>query len=193
MTEKISFHWYAGQALASLLPYRKKGLIFGPKVCEWAAVMPMAKAAFFLGCSLALTNKSAAEKILTQVATNQPWKSAFSEAIQYLERGREQTSSIDTATFEDFYPELTSDEFKNDLLTQEECVGRIGQWLIPGLILGVLAPEVAEPILRTWVTQPSEWKDLGVGGLRVADFPLLASVEEACERAQSLYEAWLRE
>ena len=190
---RIPFHWYAGQQLASLLPYRKRGLIFGPKVCEWPAVMPMAKGAFFLGCSLALANKSAAEGILTEAAKAQPWKTEFSEAIRYLDRGRAQSNSVDTATLEDFYPELTSDKFKGVLLTQEECVGRVGGFVIPRLIPGVLYPEMASSMLKTWATQQGEWKDLGVGGLRVADFPLLASVEEACERALSVYEAWQSE
>jgi hypothetical protein len=160
----------------------------------------MAKAAFFVGCSLALSNKSAAEEILTEAAISdaaqnrgQPWRTAFSESIQYLERGREQCHSVDMATFEDFYPELTSNKFKNILLTPDECVGRVGQWVIPGLICGVLYPKIASSMLETWVTQQSGSKDLGTGGLRVDDSSLLTSVEEACERAQSLYEAWQRE
>ena len=205
MADRTPFHWYVGASLATLLPYRKKGLLSSTQVCEWAAVTPMMKTAFFLGCSLALANKSAAEEILTEavsdatslegkhVVTPPPWRTAFSEAIQYLERGRRQIDSVDTATFEDFYPELTSEQFKGVLLPREECAGRIGQCVIPGLMLGVLFPEMASPMLKTWVTQPGEWKGLGVGGLRVADFPLLASVEEACERAQSLYEAWRQE
>lgn len=205
MANRIPFQWYVGQQLASLLPYRKKGLIFGPRVCEWAAVMSMAKAAFSLGYSLALANKSAAEEILTEavsdatslegkhVATPPPWRTAFSDGIQYLERGREQSHSVETATFEDLYPELISDKFKDVLVPQEECAGKVGQWVIPGLVLGVLYPEMASSMLRTWVNQPSGWKDLGTGGLRVDETPLLTSVEEAYERAKSVYEAWRRE
>ena len=33
------FHWYVGDRLASLLPYRKKKLLFGPEVCEWPVVL----------------------------------------------------------------------------------------------------------------------------------------------------------
>ncbi|MBE0415922.1 MAG: hypothetical protein IBX36_05210 [Dehalococcoidia bacterium] len=202
MTERITFQWYVGQQLASLLPYRKKGLIFGHQVCEWAAVVPMAKAAFSLGCSLSLANKSAAEEILTEsvgdatslegkhVAIPPPWRTAFSEAIQYLERGREQSHSVDTVTFEDLYPELMSNKFKGILLTPEECVGRVGQWVIPGLVFGVLFPEDALSMLKAWATQPGEWKDLGVGGLRFDPSPLLSSVEEAYKQAQLIYEAW---
>ena len=200
MGHRIAFHRYAGQQLASLLPYRKKELIFGPRVCEWAALVPMAKAAFFLSCSLALVNKSAAEQILTEAATSdalqnrdQPWRIAFSETIQYLERGRKQSQSVDTMTFENFYPEITSDKFKDVLLTPEQCAGRVGQWVIPGLICGVLFPETASSMLEIWVTRERKWKDLGVGGLRVDETPLLTSVEEACKHAQSLYEAWQRQ
>ena len=200
MGHRIAFHWYAGQQLASLLPYRKKGLIFGPRVCEWAALVPMAKAAFFLSCSLALVNKSAAEEILTEAATSdalqnrgQPWRIALGETIQYLERGRKQSQSVDTMTFENFYPEITSDKFKDALLTPEQCAGRVGQWVIPGLICGVLFPETALTMLGMWVTRERKWKDLGVGGLRVDETPLLTSVEEACKHAQSLYEAWQRQ
>ena len=200
MSHRIAFQWYAGQQLASLLPYRKKGLIFGPRICEWAAVVPMVESAFFVGCSLALVNKSAAEEILAEAATSdalqnreQPWRIAFSETIQYLDRGRKQSQSVDTMTFENFYPEITSDKFKDVLLTPEQCAGRVGQWVIPGLICGVLFPETASSMLEIWVTQERKWKDLGVGGLRVDETPLLASVEEACKHAQSLYEAWQRQ
>lgn len=200
ISHRIAFHWYAGQQLASLLPYRKKGLLFGQRVSEWTAVVPMARAAFFLGCSLALVNKSAAEETLTDAAAldamqnrDQPWRIAFSETIQYLERGRKQSQSVDTMTFENFYPELTSDKFKDGLLTPEQCAGRVGQWVIPGLICGVLFPETASSMLEIWVTRERKWKDLGVGGLRVDETPLLTSVEEACKHAQSLYEAWQRQ
>jgi len=202
MSHRIAFHWYVGQQLALLLPYRKKGLIFGPRVCEWAAVVPMAQAAFFLGCSLTLVNKSAAEGILTEAAASdamqnrgQPWRIAFSETIQYLERGRKQSQSADTMTFENFYPEITilSDKCKDMLLTPEQCAYRVSQWVIPGLICGVLFPETASSMLETWVTQERKWKGLGVGGLRVAAGPQSTSVEEAYKHAQSLYEAWQRE
>lgn len=200
MGHKLAFHWYAGQQLASLLPYRKKGLIFGSRVCEWAAVVSMAKAAFFLGCSLALVNKLAAEEILTEAATSdavryrgQPWRIAFSEAIQYLERGRKNAQYAGAMTFEVFYPEVTSEEFKCIVLSPEQCAATVGQWVIPGLICGVLFPETASSMLEKWVTQERKWKDLGVGGLRVDESPLLTSVEEAYEHAQSLYEAWQRQ
>jgi hypothetical protein len=200
MSHRIAFQRYAGQHLALLLPYRKKGLIFGPRICEWAAVVPMAESAFFVGCSLALVNKSAAEEILTEAAASdalqnrdQLWRITFSETIQYLERGRKQSQSVDTMTFENFYPEITSDKFKKVLLTPEQCAGRVGQWVIPGLICGVLFPETASSMLEIWVTRERKWKDLGVGGLRVDETPLLTSVEEACKHAQSLYEAWQRQ
>ena len=184
----ISFHWYVGQVLASLLPYRKKRLIFGPQVCEWPAVMYMAKAGFFVGCSLSLANKPAGEEVLTEAAAPQPWKDAFGEGIGYLERGRKKGA----ATFEDFYPESTSNAFKHIALTAEECVVRVGQWVVPGLMLGILFPETALSMLKAWVTQRKEWKDLG-RGLRVDASPLLTSVEEAYTRAQTIYEEWRRQ
>lgn len=200
MSDRIAFPSHVGQKLGSLLPYRKRGLIVGPRVCEWAAVVRMAKAAFFLGCSLALVDKSSAEGVLTEAAASealrnrgQPWRIAFSEAIEYLERGRKQNQSVDTMTFENFYPEITSDKFKDVLLTPEQCAGRVGQWVIPGLICGVLFAAIASSMLETWLTQERKWKNLGVGGLRVAETPLLTSVEETCKHAQSLYEAWQRE
>lgn len=157
----------------------------------------MAKAAFFVGCSLALINKSAAEEILTESAASdalqnrdQPWRIAFSEAIQYLERGRKQSQSVDRMTFENFYPEVTANKLKDVLLTPDQCVGRLGQWVIPGLICGVLFPETASYMLEIWVPGERKWKDLGVAGLRVDETPLLPSVEEACKHAQSLYEGW---
>ena len=201
MGHRIAFHWYAGQQFASQLPYRRKGLIFGPRVCEWAAVAPMAQAAFFLGCSLALVNKSAAEEILTEAAASdalqnrdQPWRIAFfSETIQFLERGRNHSQAVDTMTFEDLYPEITSDEFKDILLTPEQCAGRVGQWVIRGLICGVLLPEMASSMLEIWISRERKWRDLGVRGLQVDETPLLTSVEEECKHAQSLHEAWQRQ
>jgi len=181
----IPFHWYAGQALASLLPYRKKRLIFGPKVCEWPAVMYMAEAGFFAGCSLSLADKPAAEEVLTEATAPLPWRDAFSEGIGYLERGHTKGAT----TFEGFYPEITSNEF-NIARTAEECVVRVAQQVVQGLMLGILFPETALSMLKAWVTQPEEWKDLGTGGLRVKASPLVASVEEAYVRARTIYEEW---
>jgi len=78
--------------------------------------MYMAKAAFSLACSLSLANKSATEEVLTEAATPRSWRTAFSEGIGYLKRGHEKGA----ATFEGCYPEITSNEFKDILLTTEE-------------------------------------------------------------------------
>jgi len=170
------------------------------QVSEWAAALPVAKAAFCLGCALALGSRSAAERVLTEAALSdapedqgQPWKTAFSEIVEYLEAAREESSSGDTVTFEDFYAEPTDDKYMNILLTRQECVVRLSQWVISGLILGVLFPETGARVLTTWVTRDRTAETLGVGGQRVDTSPLLGSVEEACERAQSLYKAWLGE
>lgn len=193
MTGRILFQWYAGQELASLLPYRKKGLIFGPQVCEWPAVMHMTKAGFFLGCSLGLANKSATEEILTEAAAPQlRWRTSFREIIQDLER-REQGVNVATATFESVFPEVMLDRHKHVLLTPEECVSSIGQRVLMGLLYAVLSREMALSMLEAWVTQEGGWKDLGIGGWRVNSSPLLTNVEEAYKHAQSMYEAWWRE
>ena len=34
---KMHFHFFTANYLAGLLPYRKKSLIFGPRVCEFTA------------------------------------------------------------------------------------------------------------------------------------------------------------
>lgn len=193
MMDRTAFHWYAGQGLASLLPYRKKGLIFGPQVCEWPAVLSMTESGFFMGCSLSLANKPVADEILIEAAAPQPWETAFSEIIQDLER-REQGCNVKTATFESFFPEVTAtNKFTDALLTPEECVTSIGQRVLLGLMCGVLFPAMALSMLEAFACQEGGWKDLGVGGLRVDDSPLLTSVEEACERALSVYEAWQSE
>jgi len=179
-----------GDRLASLLPYRKKKLLFGPEVCEWPAVLPMTTAACFIGCAIALRNNSAAEEILAEAARPDEWRSAFSDHVQDLER-RNECVDIATATFESFFPEVTPDKRKDLLLTPEECVTSIGQRVLMGLMLGVLLPEPALSMLKAWSTQPSKgWKDLGVGGLKVDSTPLLASVEEAYAQAESIYQAW---
>lgn len=186
------FHLFAGQQLASLLPYRKRYLIFGTKVCEYPAVMPMTTAAFFLGCSLGLSNKSAAEEILTEAAALQPWRTAFSEIIHDLER-RVQSVNVATAMFEGVFPEYKLNRYKHVLLTPLESVFSIAQRVLMGLIYAVLSSEMSLSMLKAWVSQERGWKDLGVGGLRVDSTPLLTSVEEACERAQSMYEIWQSE
>ena len=150
--------------------------------------MYMVKAAFSVACSLSLANKSAAEEILTEAAKPLTWRAAFSEGISYLKRGHEKGA----ATFEGFYPEITSNEFKDILLTGEECVVKVGQGVVPGLMRGILFPETALSMLKAWVTQQEGWKDLGTGGLRVDASPLLTSVEEAYTHAHSIYEAWRR-
>lgn len=200
MTTRVPFHWYVGDRLASLLPYRKKKLLFGPEVCEWPAVLPMTTGACFIGCALALCDNSVAEEILTEAATNpkgyglemkpQSWRIAFSKHVQDLER-RNQYVDVATATFESFFPEVTPDKWKDVVLTPEECVTSIGQRVLMGLMLGVLLPKTALSMLKAWSTQPSKgWKALGVGGLQVDSTPLLASVEEAYSQAQSIYQAW---
>jgi len=150
--------------------------------------MYMAKAGFFVGCSLSLANKPAGEEVLTEAAAPQLWRAAFGEGIGYLERGHR----MGAATFEGFYPEITSNAFKHIVLTAEECVVKVGQWVVPGLMLGILFPNTALSVLKAWVTQQEGWEDLGTGGLRVDTSPLLTSVEEAYARAQTIYEEWHR-
>ena len=116
MIARVPFHWYAGDQLAALLPYRKRMFLFGPKVCEWAAVLPMTTSGFFLGSSLALCNRPAAEEILAEAAKPQPWRVAFSHIVQDSER-RNQGMNAATVTFESFVPEVISNKFKALLLT----------------------------------------------------------------------------
>ena len=68
----------------------------------------------------------------------------------------------------------------------------IGQRVLLGLMFGILYPEMSSSMLDAWATQKSEWKDLGIGGLRIDSSPSFTSVEEAREHAQSIYEAWRR-
>lgn len=200
MGNKMPFHWHAGQALASFVPCRRRGLIVRSQVSEWAAALPVAKAAFCLGCALALGSRSAAERALTEAAVSdahddqgQPWRTAFSEVIDYLEAAQEENRSTDTVTVEDFYAELTDGKYTDTLLTRQECVVRLSQWVISGLVLGVLFPETGERVLAAWVARDRTVETMGVSGQQVGSLPPLSSVDEACKRAQSLYEAWLGE
>ncbi|MDY6893023.1 MAG: hypothetical protein SVO26_04815 [Chloroflexota bacterium] len=192
MSSRTPFQWYVGAGLAVRLPYRKKGLIFGSKVCEWPAVVPMAAAGFFVGCSLSLADKSAAEEILMEASKPQHWRTTFSDIIQDLEI-RKQGVDVAMATFDSIFPEFALNKHNREILTEDECVISIGQRVLLGLMFGVLFPEMALSILEAWVSQEQKWNDLGVGGLRVDASPLLVTVEESCRQAQLMYEGWLSE
>lgn len=183
------FEWYAGAALAALLPYRRKMFLFGPKVCEWPAVLLMTRAAFFIGCSLSLVKQNAAEEILKEAAKPGEWRTKFSDIIKDLER-RLLNVDTATATFENFFPEVKLGRGKELLLSQHECTTSIGQRVLLGLICGVLFPGITLLMLKAFVGQERQWTNLGVGGLRVDSSPLLRSVEEAYAHAKSIYEAW---
>ena len=106
MIKRMAFQWYVGQGLASLLPYRSKGLMSVSQVCEWPAVAPMTKSGFFVGCLLSMSNNEAAEKILARSAKAKQWKIEYKHIIEDFER-RAQAVDASMVTFEEFFPEST--------------------------------------------------------------------------------------
>jgi ankyrin repeat protein len=157
----------------------------------------MTKAAFFVGCSLALVNKSAAEEILAEAARTDaiegrglPWRTAFAPQARILENGCMARGDTTRLRFEDIYPELFTEEWSDVFVVADECSVRIGQFVIPGLMCGVLHPEVSFSMLEGWVSQESKWENLQIGGLRVNMSPLMTTVDGACEQAQAIYKDW---
>ena len=188
---KIHFHSFVANYLAELLPYRKKSLLFGPRVCEFAAVLLMGKGAFFLGGSLCLVNKSAAEEALAQAAGPQDWKTAFKSIMESLKE-RTATVAPDTATYNTIFPEESGANMDRprQLLSPEECGLIIQQRVLFGLLYGVLFPDMMLSMLKAWIAQKDVQQDLKVGGLKAQERPFLTSIEQAYESARSVYEAW---
>ena len=189
MIKRMAFHWYVGRQLASLLPYRKKGLMFGPQVCEWAAVRPMIKSGFFVGCALSLADSAVAETALASSATKGDWRRAYANTIQAIEH-RVQRKATLHMRFEDLISDSTEKKRQDTLLTPHECTGAIGRKVLAGLIFGLLSPDKASSMLEEWTSKKRGWKDLGVGGLRVDTSPQFANVQEACQGARAIYETW---
>jgi tetratricopeptide (TPR) repeat protein len=188
--KSIPFHWYVAQDLASLLPYLNDERLPDKQVCEWPAVMPMTKAGFFLGTSLALANSKAAEEAMICAAETGKWRSEFSELIADIER-RNHCLNQNNVTFEEFFPEVIhNNQNQYVVLGYKDCITSIGQRILVGLMLGILFPNTALQMLNSWVHSPSEYKDLNVGELKVDDSPLLSSVEESYKHAQAIYEEW---
>lgn len=188
---KIHLHFFVANYLAELLPYRKKSFLFGPLVCEFAAVPPMGKGAFFLGGSLCLVNKSAAEEALAEAADPQDWKTAFKTITESLKE-RAATVDSDTATYNTIFPEESEINLDSarQLLSPEDCRLIIQQRVLFGLLYGVLFPDMMLSMLKAWIAQKDVSQDLRVGGLKAQERPFLTSVEQAYEAARSIYEAW---
>lgn len=193
MRGQPEFHWYAGTMLAQLLPYRKKNLLFGPQVCEGAAVKPMWKAAFFLGDCLALADAEAAREILDMSASPSEWRSAYGDIINDLQSRHSRAKGIEE-TYEEVFPEASAPRSDVDgmLMTSVECTSSIGQRVLLGITWGLLFPETGKSMLEAWVSQKRDWASVGIGGLTVQDTPQFKSVEEGLAQAQSLYSAWSR-
>ena len=189
MNERLAFHWHVGSMLAKRLPYRKKGFLFGPQVCEWAAVLSMTKAAFFTGASLALNDQTAAEEVLDESVTLEKWRNAFHETIADLNQRAEQVDRL-AVSYEALFPETMEQDrrqYTKALQSPTDCVRALGQGVLVGLIVGALFPDLARSMLQSWVGGPRGSRRLGVGGLSVDDSPLFSTVDEATNLAQNIY------
>lgn len=193
MSNENAFFWYAGVGLADRLPYHKKWILFGPLVCEWAAVFSMTKAGFFLGTSLASASKDAAEYVLKHAAEPKSWTVSFENVISdFKSRIGPDTVFIimNNPTFEILFPETASIKNPNAVMTPEDCSCSIGQRILLGLIFGIQYPALATIMLQAWVNQTEESRRLNVGGLMVMEKPSLSSVDQSKETVLSIYESW---
>jgi len=192
MVKTMSFQWYVGQGLASRLPYRRRGLLSGAQVCEWAAVRRMVESGFIVGCAVSLVDSVAAETALGGLATPGGWKTVYPNTVQRIQETVERKDILDVR-FQDLVSDATRRRPKRALLTPRQCSRAIGHHTRIGLVFGLLCPDRASSMLREWVSKKQGWQDLGVGGLHVDVSTPLANVEEACQHAWAIYQTWRTE
>ena len=74
--------------------------------------------------------------------------------------------------------------------TPKEASRTIAKQVFLGVAFGIMFPDKAGAMLENFVDQASDWKPLGVGGLRFDQSPLLTSTDQARELAKSVYHDW---
>ena len=189
-----AFSRYVSAMMAQRLPYRKRAMLRGPQVCEYAAIPSMAKGVFFIGAGLALREKDAAEVALANISGFGNWPGHASLAHKQDWDGAMELSGRDDARFEDIYDHLIGhihagalnlagpppDDY---LLSPEQCAHLLQRWVEPGLLMGYLLPKTTRILMANWLATPADIQRLGAGRLSVIEKPLAASAEAACQGA----------
>lgn len=161
------FGKFAGDILADRLPYRKRGFLRGPQVCEYAALVPMAKALFFFTAALGLANRDAAEVALANITGFGNWPRFVLPGVSHLDTAVELLRRAADTCFEDIYPTidlihagvLNRDALPSSvlplprdyLLTPDQCALLLQFWVQPGLEFGYLLPQTTRSLLENWL------------------------------------------
>lgn len=208
------FNDFVARWLIRALPFRRQGFFRASTVCEYGAVRPMDKSAFFIGAGLSLANKDAAEIVLANLSGfgNYVWQFDFGRK-PYVERAVEQALRPDVS-FDDVHsPEIRFIDTgavwdmaerqrrggdsvtlpDGEALSPDQCVRVLQGWVGGGVWFGLVIPRTTETMLRNWISQPSSTRRLGVGGLSVGEKPKLTSVEQALAVALEVFTAWTME
>lgn len=186
----MDFHWFVGGGLSRQLPFKKRHTFFGENICEWGAVMPMAKAGFMIGCALATTNPKSAEVALQYSTEPNAWRDTHTEILENLS-GRLEVIGEDSTSFDALFPEWQqSSTPMQTTMNEDDSATAIGQRVILGLITGLLNSTAGTHIVESWVTQNPTKQRLGVRGLSVQERPIFSSIEEAKQQAAVLYDGW---
>ncbi|MFC2024553.1 hypothetical protein ACFLTJ_03155 [Chloroflexota bacterium] len=183
------YHWFVGQGLARQLPFKKRHGIIGEKVCEWGIVMPMAKAAFMVGCALAIMEPKSADYALQYSTQPKSWKDAYNTVVDGLVLRL--ATSTENTSYEDLFPEWRQPSTpKETLMNKVDCINAIGQRVIVGLATGLLNSRVGTQIIEPWVSQKPIEQNLGIRGFSVQEDPESSSVEDTRQHAKILYDTW---
>lgn len=194
---RASFPWFVSAQLLPLLPFRKRYFLAGSEVVERQAVEPMAEAAFFTGCSLALSQPPAAEYALDDIA--EPWSTweqarddpnkewtLLGTALLNLNRAVEALG--ESAAIGGLL--LGATAALESLVEPNAAVQVISRQVLQGLVCGLRYSEHTSSMLQSWVDGTRGWRRLGAGGLQVQQTTSIKTVEEAYAAAGALFDQW---
>lgn len=194
MATDLRFPSYVGAMLVNALPFRKKNLLFGPQVCERAAVIPTEKSAFLVGCALVFWSKfDAVNAGLDGVTAPETWKDTHGAIVDQLNE-RASRLTVNEASYETVFPEAAFPADRPDarlLMTRPECVDALAHRVMLGIFWGVLHPELGRAVLEAWLSQSGGWLNLGVGGVSVDASTRMETVEESIEAAHMVFYEWV--
>lgn len=206
MYGNLHFHDFVGDQLARLLPYRKKGVLFGPQVCEYAAMPPMDRAAFFVAVALWLRDRTAGEVALTDWASTnvRPGHGVRLSVTGLEELVHTARAGTPVPAFDALFPRWMASGFDGaslqmpvgvqlddrQLLSPQDCSRVLAAWAPKGLIIAWRFPSWAGEMLQGWLGQDDALHDLRVGGLRVQERPIFATLNQATEAARAIFDAW---
>jgi hypothetical protein len=183
----MDFHLYVATELILKLPFKKRYLIIGDDVCKWGVVKPTAKAAYMLGCTLAITEPKSAEHALQVSTSPNNWRATYNGIVDNLISRMDINSEI--TNYDDLIPEWqlssTPDETLLDILG---CINAIGHRVILGLITGLLNTSVGTTIIKSWISH-DQIPDMYL--LTIKPQYKFSSFEYAQEHAKIVYQNWI--